>query len=190
MPDRHEALLVLLAQSGDREALGELLGAVQSALRGYVRVLTRDDARADDVLQETFVIVVRQLRTLRDPALFRPWLYRIATREAYRGRRVEEIPLESAAEPAAASDIADALVAAESRARLREAIMRLPDRAREAVTLHYLHEMPFDAIAAVQSRRASSRASSRSRTGEIAHTSCCSSRRSVCSTRSASVWRA
>ena len=149
MPDRTEALLVLLAQSGDRDALGELLGAIQGALRGYVRVLTRDDARADDVLQETFVIVVRKLRTLRDPALFRPWIYRIATREAHRGRRVEEIPIETAAEPAVADDVADALVASESRVRLREAIMQLPDRAREAVTLHYLHEMPFDEIAAV-----------------------------------------
>lgn len=149
VPDRTEALLVLLAQSGDRDALGELLGAVQAVLRGYVRVLTRDDARADDVLQEAFVIAVRRLRTLRDPALFRPWLYRIATREAYRGRRVEEIPLESADEPAAVDDTWEAIVASESSSRLREAIMQLPDRARQAVTLHYLHEMPFDEIAAV-----------------------------------------
>ena len=142
-------MLVLLAQSGDQDALGELLAAVQPALRGYLRVLTRDDARADDVLQETFVIVVRKLRTLRDIGLFRPWLYRIATRQAYRGRRQNEIPLESAAEPVADGDLASQLVAAESRTRLREAIVQLPDRAREAVTLHYLHEMTFDEIAAV-----------------------------------------
>lgn len=149
MTDRTEAMLVLLAQSGDRDALGELLSAVQPALRGYLRVLTRDDSRADDVLQETFVLVVRKLRTLRDARLFRPWLYRIATREAYRGARWDEVPLESAPEPIAGGDFAVRLVAEESRRRLREAVMQLPDRAREAITLHYLHEMPFDEIAAV-----------------------------------------
>ena len=147
--DRAEALLVLRAQTGDLEARGELLVAVQPALRGYVRVLTRDNARADDVLQETYLIAVRKLRTLRDAALFRPWLFRIATREAYRGRRVEELPLEQALETSTSDDLAGRLVAAETRGRLREAVLRLPDRAREAVTLHYWHELPFDQIAAV-----------------------------------------
>ena len=149
MTDRTEAMLVLLAQSGDRDALGELLTAVQPALRGYLRVLTRDDARADDVLQDTFVLAVRRLRTLRDAGLFRPWLYRIATREAYRGRRRDELPLESAAEPMTEGDSAVRLMTEESRRRVREAVMQLPDRAREAVTLHYLHEMTFEQIAAV-----------------------------------------
>ncbi len=147
--DRAEALLVLRAQTGDLDALGELLVAVQPALRGYVRVLARDNARADDVLQETYLIAVRKLRTLRDAALFRPWLFRIATREAYRGRRIEELPLEEALETSTIDDLARQLVLKEERSRIREAVLRLPDRAREAVTLHYFHEMPFDQIAAV-----------------------------------------
>ena len=97
--DPAEALLVLRAQTGDLEALGELLTVVQPALRRYLRILTRDDGRADDVLQETFLIAVRKLRGVRDPALFRPWLFRIATREAYRRRPVEELPLEQAPDP-------------------------------------------------------------------------------------------
>jgi RNA polymerase sigma-70 factor, ECF subfamily len=147
--DPAEALLVLRAQTGDLDALGELLMAVQPALRGYVRVLTRDNARADDVLQETYLIAVRKLRTLRDAALFRPWLFRIATREAYRGRRIEELPLEETLETSTIDDLARQLVLKEERSRIRETVLRLPDRAREAVTLHYFHEMPFDQIAAV-----------------------------------------
>ena len=140
---------MLRAQTGDLHALGELLTVVQPALRRYLRILTRDDGRADDVLQETFLIAVRKLGGVRDATLFRPWLFRIATREAYRRRRVEELPLEQAPEMTATDDPAGELVAGEERSRLREAVLRLPDRAREAVTLHYWHEMPFDQIAAV-----------------------------------------
>src|SRR5687768_11440398 len=94
MTERADARLVLLAQAGDRDALGELLERVQPRLRGYLRFVTRDEARADDVLQDAFVIAVRKLEFLRDPAVFRTWLYRIATREAHRRWREPHADLE------------------------------------------------------------------------------------------------
>jgi DNA-directed RNA polymerase specialized sigma24 family protein len=38
-------------------------------------------ADIDDVLQDTFVIVVRRLAGLADPGAFRSWAFRIASRE-------------------------------------------------------------------------------------------------------------
>lgn len=147
--DRSETMQVLLAQSGDREALGALLTRVQPSLSRYLRMVTRDDARADDVLQDTLVIVVRKLRSLKDAQLFRPWIYRIATREAHRGRTAEEVPLDGIAEPAGGEDLLRTLATAEQDSRLREAVRQLPDRAREAVALHYFEELPLHQIAAL-----------------------------------------
>jgi RNA polymerase sigma-70 factor (ECF subfamily) len=76
--------LVLLARSGDRDALDELLRDVHDGLYGYLVRLVGDKHLAEDVLQEVFVLIWRKLRWLRDPEFFRPWAYRIANREAFR----------------------------------------------------------------------------------------------------------
>lgn len=41
-------------------------------------------ADGDDAAQQTFVAVLRNLRSLREPAALRGWVRRIAVREAYR----------------------------------------------------------------------------------------------------------
>jgi RNA polymerase sigma-70 factor (ECF subfamily) len=43
--------------------------------------------RGDDAMQETFVAVLRNLRTLREPAALHGWVRRIAVREAIRVAR-------------------------------------------------------------------------------------------------------
>ena len=51
----------------------------QSTVRGLLRQLTRNDlALADDLAQETFLRVYKNLRSFRGEAKFSTWLYRIA----------------------------------------------------------------------------------------------------------------
>jgi RNA polymerase sigma-70 factor (ECF subfamily) len=75
-------LLVLLAQTGDRTALEQLLRDAYAPLRRYVTRLV-GDAFADDILQETSLQIFRKLPFLREPAVFRPWTFRIASRIAF-----------------------------------------------------------------------------------------------------------
>ena len=100
---------VLRAQCRDREALEDLLRSVQPSLRRYLSGLA-GATDADDLLQNVLVIVIRRLTTLEDPALFRPWLFRIASREAFRhirkrrlwqGRHEDDALLEERAMPEA-----------------------------------------------------------------------------------------
>ena len=79
--------LVLLAQSGDRGALNQLLCDLQDGLYGYLVRLVDDKHLAEDILQEVFVLIWRKLGWLREPEVFRPWAYRIASREAFRRLR-------------------------------------------------------------------------------------------------------
>ena len=149
MTDRDEGFLVLLAQAGDREALGRLLEGVQPRMRGYLRMLTRHPARADDVLQDVFVIAVRKLVFLRDPSLFRPWLYRIATREARRRGPPVGTPLDDVVEPAGGGALEQTLIDDEAREQLRARVEELPPLAREVIALHYFEEMPLHDVASV-----------------------------------------
>ena len=77
-----QTLLVLLAQSGDRAALEQLLHDAYPPLRRYITRLA-GAALADDILQETSLQIFRKLRYLREPAVFRPWTFRIASRIAF-----------------------------------------------------------------------------------------------------------
>ncbi len=77
-----QTLLVLLAQSGDRTALEQLLHETYAPLRRYITGLV-GAALADDVLQETSLQIFRKLRFLREPSVFRPWTFRIASRIAF-----------------------------------------------------------------------------------------------------------
>ena len=78
----HDELLVLRCQSGETEAMEELIGNWQPRLWRHARRLTGRADAAWDVLQETLLAIVRNLHRLDDPALFRTWAYRIATNKA------------------------------------------------------------------------------------------------------------
>jgi RNA polymerase sigma-70 factor (ECF subfamily) len=61
--------------------------------------------RGEDAAQEALIAVLRNLRQLRRPEALRPWVRRIATREAVRvARQTPPADLESGPEPAASGD--------------------------------------------------------------------------------------
>src|ERR1700722_17114345 len=76
-----QTLLVLLAQTGDRAALEQLLRNSHAPLRRYITRLAGADL-AEDILQETSIQIFRKLRFLREPAVFHAWTLRIASRIA------------------------------------------------------------------------------------------------------------
>jgi RNA polymerase sigma-70 factor (ECF subfamily) len=77
-----QTLLVLLAQTGDRAALEQLLRNSYAQLRSYITRLA-GAGLADDILQETSIQIFRKLPFLREPAVFRAWTLRIASRIAF-----------------------------------------------------------------------------------------------------------
>ena len=72
-------LITRVLVDDDQHAFGELVRRHQSAVRGLLRQLTRTDlALADDLAQETFLRVYKNIRSFRGEAKFSTWLYRIA----------------------------------------------------------------------------------------------------------------
>jgi RNA polymerase sigma-70 factor (ECF subfamily) len=100
LPMLDQTLLVLLAQTGDRTALEQLLREAYAPLRRYITRLVGRDL-ADDILQETSLQIFRKLPFLREPTVFRPWIFRIASRIAFahlkqsrRWQPLEDAPFE------------------------------------------------------------------------------------------------
>jgi RNA polymerase sigma-70 factor (ECF subfamily) len=147
-PTPDQTLLVLLAQTGDRAALEQLLRDIHAPLRRYITRLV-GTALADDILQETALQIFRKLPFLREPAVFRPWTFRIASRIAFsqlkRARRWE--PLDAApAEP---------LITLNSNLGEPpdEAFLTLLDHvspaSRAVLLLHYQHDLSLEETAAI-----------------------------------------
>jgi len=148
LPASDQTLLVLLAQAGDRTALEQLLHDAYAPLRRYITRLVGGDL-ADDVLQETSLQIFRKLPFLREPAVFRPWTLRIASRIAFshlkRARRWQ--PLDDAP--------------AEHLATLHPSLDEPPDEAfltlldcvspasRAVLLLHYQHDLSLEESAAI-----------------------------------------
>jgi len=72
------AACVERARSGNRHAMGELIGLFREDIYRMVYYRTGNRMDAEDLTQEIFLKVFDNLRSLKDPGMFRPWVYRIA----------------------------------------------------------------------------------------------------------------
>jgi len=146
----HETLLVLRCQCGDRAALEELLGAMQSRLRAHIRRVAGLEA-ADDVLQDTLLQICRNLPLLRELQFFRAWAYRIATRAALKSRVRLRLWLDRHDKEAEVEDLSveenieNAVLAGE--------LLRMMDNvspaSRAVLSLHYFEDFTLGEIAAI-----------------------------------------
>jgi RNA polymerase sigma-70 factor (ECF subfamily) len=69
---------MLLGANGVTLTTEQVWEDFRSRLRGFLLRRVRDEALADDLLQETFIRVHRGLGAVRDPSRLLPWLSRVA----------------------------------------------------------------------------------------------------------------
>jgi RNA polymerase sigma-70 factor (ECF subfamily) len=147
---RDELQLVLLAQCDDREALEALFLRVQNSLSRYTRGLV-GEAAAEDVLQDVFVKIWRNLRWLQRPELFRPWAYRIASRACFECLKRERRWSERYDDEAVVEDLPDSDGAwvPELISGLEPLLDRISPASRAVLLLHYGQDLSIEDVAAV-----------------------------------------
>jgi RNA polymerase sigma-70 factor (ECF subfamily) len=151
MKREQETLLVLRAQAGDHAALDEILKLVQEPLYRYIHRLVGELTLAEDILQEVFIRIYRKLKWLHEPELFRPWAYRIASREAFKHLRrerrwAEQIRDEEVLEMIPAEEASAPLVS-DFVEHFPQLVARVSPASRAVLILHYMDEMPLAEIA-------------------------------------------
>jgi RNA polymerase sigma-70 factor (ECF subfamily) len=140
----NDAPLVARATGSDeplaRSALAELFARHQPRLRSLALRLTRSDADADDVVQDTFIAVLEKIDTFRGESAFGSWVYRVAANLALMRLRSASArrnqPLDDVVEPVCAAAPPDDLC--DARRRLRDVALassRLREPAREVLRL-------------------------------------------------------
>ncbi len=74
-----ETALIKAAQAGDQDAFGQLVRAYDQSVLRLAMNLLRSPEDAQDIYQEAFLRVYRNLNNFRFDCSFHTWLYRIVT---------------------------------------------------------------------------------------------------------------
>lgn len=150
--------LVLRAQSGDRQAFGELVSRYMRRAYYVALGLVGSHEDALDLSQEAFVRAYRARASIDPDRPFYAWLYQIVRRVCFnhlrdgrtRRRKLEEAGpwlVDVAGATAASTDPARFTERAELRARLEAAIEMLPEREREVLVLREFEGLKYREIA-------------------------------------------
>jgi RNA polymerase sigma-70 factor, ECF subfamily len=145
------------AAGGDQAAFESLIGRFQGEIfrMVYYRTLSRMDA--EDITQDVFIKAFRNVGSIREPEMFKPWLYRIAlnaVNDFYRRKRLRSIftlftgEHEGGAE-AGESQASGHLEKKEFWAGLKTFLSKLSAAEKEVFRLKYLDDLGIREIAQV-----------------------------------------
>jgi RNA polymerase sigma factor (sigma-70 family) len=127
--------MVRRAQKGDALAMHDLIRELVPYVTRICRGIALD--AGDDAVQETFVAVLRNLRSLREPGAVKGWVRRIAVHEAVKAARRQAWPTAPDELPEAAQPAPDVDTALD----VQETLRRVPPEQRAVLVLRDLDGM-------------------------------------------------
>lgn len=140
------------AKKGDQTAFAELVREHQTMVYSLARNFVRDTATAEDLAQEVFLHLFRNLAAIETPAHLKFWLRKVtghrcidfARRQKVQGAKAS-VSLDEAPEPVSIFDMPDSMM----RSTIRRFVATLPEKPRLVVTLRYQEDLDPTEIAEV-----------------------------------------
>jgi RNA polymerase sigma-70 factor (ECF subfamily) len=150
--DSRVTSLVILAQSGDKNAFGELFELFTPTVTALARRVLGRSPEVEDIVQEVFLRVVEKIGQLRDAERFAGWLRQMTLNMARSNARKDRgfTASEDDLLGQTASDaptVLSELMGAEDRALMMEALQRLKPLDREVLVAFYMEGKPILEIA-------------------------------------------
>jgi len=143
--------LVLRLKDGQKPAFEELIRHWEKRLFYYVRRIVPTEEDAWDVLQQTWMKVLKGIGSLKDHGALATWLYRIARdtalsrwREEYKERARRDESNDLTGLEAQVDDFRP-----EDAQRVHRALGRLSVMHREVLTLYFLDDLSMNQVAEV-----------------------------------------
>lgn len=165
-----ESVLLAGLRAGDERAFAALVDAHDASLRRVARSFVRTDAAADDVVQETWLAVLRGLDRFEGRSSLRTWVFSILVNRArtHAVKDARSVPFSqldaggdgpavnpaafegggwTSAPPRPETDPEGRLLAGELRAQLLAAVEDLPEAQRIVITLRDFEGIPSEDVA-------------------------------------------
>jgi len=164
-----DAALVAALKAGSEQAFAMLIAEYSQPLYSLIARSLQDPADAADITQEVFIKVFRSIGSFHGDASLRTWLYRIALREASNQRRWwsrhkrQELTIDAPANSTegesgdeaiclsgmlmdSAGSPYDHAAQSEMKARVEDALRKLPEAFRTVVVLREMEGFSYEEI--------------------------------------------
>lgn len=148
------AALVRRAQENDSDAFAELYALTYETQYTFTRKYLRDDYYAQDAIQEVYIAALKNIKNLKEPSYFNTWLRQINLRVCYdmamerkRQSTSGEQELEIVADKNTASNPEEMVFKILEHEKLKQALMCLSVKERNAIILKYIANMSLNDIA-------------------------------------------
>lgn len=146
-----ERELVIKMQNGDEQAFFELYEKYKDTLFRTACLIVGNQADGEDVLQETFVSAYYHCKELKNPDLWKYWLFQILRRHAFRSmkKKKKEIPDENVLVLADKEEYMQenqGFFENEDRKEIWGAIEQLPLKQKTIIILFYFNDMSVSQI--------------------------------------------
>ncbi len=146
-----EILELILNRKQTEKGYRLLMGKYQDRLYWHIRGLLRNHQDADDVLQDTFIKVFRNLDGFEGKAQLYTWMYRIATNESMTFlKKKQRNQTQELGQQHRELFVADAYVApGEAERLLATAMHSLPEKQLIVFQMRYFEELTYQEISDV-----------------------------------------
>ena len=135
-------------------AFNQLVRKYQQKVYWHIRKMVIDHEDADDLTQEVFLKVWKNLENFRQDAQLYTWLYRIATNECLTflssKKRKFFLPINDvAAELAEKIESSVNISGDEVQLKLQKALLKLPDKQRLVFNMKYYDDLKYEEISEI-----------------------------------------
>ncbi|MEF2967517.1 RNA polymerase sigma factor [Paenibacillus sp. M1] len=138
---------------GEQEAFELLVTRYHGPLLSYATQQLGDRAKAEDIVQETFIRLIRHLKRHGGLEQLRPWLYKVALNlcrdywrsAAYRSEYAAADELPEDADPSPGAE--EMMERQEAVERIAESLHWLPEMQQNVVRMRFFHELKLQEIA-------------------------------------------
>ncbi|MCG9972661.1 RNA polymerase sigma factor [Christiangramia crocea] len=140
--------------SSSQEAFRELIALYKERLYWHIRNIVKDHDDTDDILQNTFLKIFRNIDKFKGDSKLYSWMYRIATNESITFLNKKSRRLQITSEDLQ-NQIIDNLESdvyfegSEIQLKLQKAISTLPDRQQQVFNMKYFQEMKYREMAEI-----------------------------------------
>lgn len=148
--------LVIQIQNGENAAFEKIFEIYKVSAIRTAYLLTNNKALAEDITQEAFVQCYLKINTLKNPAQFKTWFFKILTRIAWKinTKEKEAVPVENIFEIYNSTDnssVEDNFINKETSEKIMAAINQLEQKQKTVVLLYYYKEFSISEIANIMS---------------------------------------
>lgn len=152
-----DAQIIERVRRGETNLFSELVQRYQNKIFAYIYKIVNHKEEAEDIVQETFIKVYKNLNSFEADRKFSSWLYRISHNETInylkKNKKVNALYYEGndylLNSLKTEKNLIKELILEEDDQHLKNALEKLPIKYKEVIILKYLEEKSYEEIAQI-----------------------------------------